>query len=364
LTHGPVSCIVLLDGAFLLVTGGLAKLFPGLFGEKFPQDLLVGPVSGALLGSRHGGLLMDMDLGKLMTEFGTDDLCREYLEDLRWPDGVRCLRCGSDKISRIGWKTPKGRRQYDCGSCRYRFSVTAGTVLHDSHLPLWKWFAATYLMIESRKGISANQLRRTLKVAHKTAWYLTHRIRAAMRDDFPQPLEGVVEIDETYIGGKAKHVGKGKGYDNKTMVLGAIQRGGKVQMRARPKLHPSTPILQAFIDSVVSQKATNIYTDSGAGYRQFHAKDSRHDQVDHGSEEWVRGDVSTNSIENAWSLLKRSIVGSYHNLSVKHLPAYLDEFSFRFNGRENPMLFRDTILRLIGEEPLRYKELVSSHPAS
>lgn len=292
-----------------------------------------------------------------MTEFGTDDLCRDYLEDLRWPDGVRCLRCGSDKISRI-----RTRKQYDCGSCRYRFSVTAGTIFHDSHLPLWKWFAATYLMIESRKGISANQLRRTLKVAHKTAWYLTHRIRAAMRDDTPEQLGGIVEIDETYIGGRSEGVGKGRGYDNKTMVLGGIERGGEVRMRALPGSHPSTPVLQAFINSVVSQKATNIYTDSSPGYRQTHKRDPRHDQVDHGSKEWVRGDVSTNNIENAWSLLKRSIVGSYHNLSVKHLPAYLDEFSFRFNGRENPMLFRDTMLKLLGEDPLTYRELITQGP--
>jgi transposase-like protein len=297
----------------------------------------------------------NMNLGRLMDEFGTDDLCREYLEDLRWPDGVRCLRCGSDKISRI-----RTRKQYDCGSCRYRFSVTAGTVIHDSHLPLWKWFAAVYLMVEAKKGISAQQLKRTLAVANKTAWYLTHRIRAAMKDDSPLPLEGVVEIDETYIGGKTR--GKGdlrkRAKDNKTMVLGAIERGGKVRLQsAGRQSQVKTAVVQAFIDTAVSERATNIYTDSSTAYNKMRATDPRHDDVDHSSEEWVRGEVHTQGIENAWSLLKRSLVGSYHKLSAKHLSAYLDEFTFRFNGRENPYLFRDTLLRLIGEEPLTYEEL-------
>lgn len=301
-----------------------------------------------------------MDLPKLIEDFGSDAKCREYLEDLRWPDGVVCPRCQGTKISRIGWNPKpgkKGRYQYDCGSCRYRFSPTVDTIFHDSHLPLWKWFLATYLMIESKKGISANQLKRTLRVADKTAWFLTHRIRAAMRDDEPLKLHGTVEVDETFIGGKNK--GDPGGRKNKTMVVGAIERGGKVRVRAE-RSEPTRAVLEAFIKSAVSNSAKNIYTDSAPGYRRFGKIDPRHDQVDHTAEEYVRGDVHTNTVENAWSLLKRSIVGSYHKLSVEHLPAYLDEFTFRFNGRNNPFLFRDTLLRLIDEEPLTYKELTHS----
>lgn len=305
-----------------------------------------------------------MDLPKLIEDFGTEAKCREYLEDLRWPDGVTCPRCDGTKISRIGWNPKpgkKGRYQYDCGSCRYRFSATVGTIFHDSHLPLWKWFAAVYLMVESKKGISANQLKRTLRVADKTAWYLTHRIRAAMRDDSPLPLDGIVEVDETYVGGKKRGRRRGAGQGSKmgkTMVVGAIERGGDVQMRMERR-SPTSAVLESFIKTAVSEGADRIYTDGARAYLGLAAKDVRHDSVDHSAEEWVRGDVHTNSVESAWSLLKRSIVGSYHKLSVKHLPAYLDEFTFRFNGRKNPFLFRDTLLRLIGEEPLRYDELTA-----
>src|SRR6266511_449357 len=126
-----------------------------------------------------------MNLAKLVEDFGSEDRCRAFLEDLRWPEGIRCPRCDSDKISRI-----QKRNQFDCDTCRYQFSVTAGTIFHDSHLPLWKWFMAIYLMVESKKGISANQLKRTFAVSYKTAWYLAHRIRAAMGDDDEPLLHG------------------------------------------------------------------------------------------------------------------------------------------------------------------------------
>src|SRR3990172_1029790 len=141
------------------------------------------------------------NLTELIERFGSEDHCHDYLEELRWPDGVRCPRCESGKISRI-----KTRRQFDCDACRYQFSVRVGTIFHDSKLPLWKWFLAVYMMGESRKGISANQLKRMLGVSYKTAWYLCHRIRAAMRDDMAELLSGIVEADETWIGhGPRKH---------------------------------------------------------------------------------------------------------------------------------------------------------------
>src|ERR1700730_15343125 len=177
-----------------------------------------------------------MDLISLFEKFGNDEKCRMYLERLRWPSGVRCVRCDSDKISRI-YK----RNQFACDPCGYHFSATAGTIFHDSHLPLMKWFAAIYLLSESKKGMSANQLKRTLKVAYKTAWYLCHRIRAAVADADCSLLSNICEIDETYVGGKPKNMhaakraklkkgGLGNSYDNKTMVLGAIERGGNVRL--------------------------------------------------------------------------------------------------------------------------------------
>jgi transposase-like protein len=232
-------------------------------------------------------------------------------------------------------------------------------VLGDTHLPLWKWFLATYLMIESKKGISANQLKRTLRVSYKTAWYLTHRIRSAMGEDAPEQLSGTVEADETYVGGKS-HRGHKRALENKTMVLGAIQRGGPVRFRVESHKIANTEVLHAFIEDTVADCAEAIYTDQHPAYRGIADHNTRHETVDHSREEWVRGDVSTNGIESTWSLFKRSIVGSYHQLSAKHLDAYLDEFAFRFNNRENPYLFRDTLLRLLDAETLPYKELIAS----
>lgn len=149
---------------------------------------------------------MEMNLADLVEQFGSNDRCREYLEHLRWPDGVKCPRCGSDSVSRI-----TTRKQFDCNACRKRFSVLAGTIFQDSKLPLWKWFAAVYLICESKKGISALQVKRMLKIgSYETAWYLCHRIRAAMKDEGASTLDGIVEIDETYIGGKVRFHKRGQ----------------------------------------------------------------------------------------------------------------------------------------------------------
>src|SRR5438552_2511722 len=154
-----------------------------------------------------------MNLADLVERFGSNDRCRAYLEAIRWPEGVECPDCGSRSVSRI-----TTRKQFDCNACRRRFSVLAGTVFQDSKLPLWKWFAAVYLMVESKKGISALQVKRMLKIgSYETGWYLCHRIRSAMEGAGDGMLSGIVEVDETYIGGVVR--GKGAGYrGNKTMV--------------------------------------------------------------------------------------------------------------------------------------------------
>jgi transposase-like protein len=306
----------------------------------------------------------EVDLLAVINRFGDEEKCRTYLENLRWPDGVKCLRCQSDKISRI-----YTRGLFTCDACGYQFSVKVGTIFHDSHLPLTKWFLAIYLMSEAKKGVSANQLKRTLGVAYKTAWYLCHRIRKAVADADTSLLSGIIEVDETYIGGKAKNMHRGvrerkimgRGASGKAMVLGAIERGGKIRLKVDNRADRET--LHAFIKQMAAPEAECIMTDEHPGYEGIADEDTRHETVSHSKDEWVRGECHTNTVENAWSLFKRSIVGSYHQISAKHLDRYLDEFEFRFNNRNNPYLFRDTLLRLIASENLEYKELTKEQAA-
>jgi len=166
----------------------------------------------------------DIDLPGLINKFGTDDRCRAVLEKLRWPAGPICPRCLSNEATAIF-----NRPLYDCNKCHHQYSVLAGTIFQDTHLPLTKWFLAVYMMVEARKGVSANQLKRMLGVSYKTAWYLCHRIRSAMSDESGELLSGIVEADETYIGGKTRHYGSRKEAadhwrDNKTIVIGAVER--------------------------------------------------------------------------------------------------------------------------------------------
>ena len=294
----------------------------------------------------------EINLISLIDRFHNEDKCRRYLEGLRWPDGLECPRCGGKTISRI-----KKRHQLDCDSCRYRFSVTAGTIFHDSHLPLWKWFVAVYLIVESKKGVSANQLKRTIGTTYKTAWYLSHRIRAALNEVDAQLLKEIVEVDETFVGGRME--GQGRGYKgNKTVVVGAMQRNGNICLKVVRGADRET--LHGFIRENTAGDTEAIYTDEWPAYKGIADKDTEHRTVKHRDKEYVaEGDVHTNSIENVWSLLKRSIVGSYHQVSAKHLDAYLDELEFRFNNRENPYMFRDAMLKLIVAETLPYAKLIA-----
>lgn len=294
---------------------------------------------------------METNLVNLIERYGDEEKARKCLEQLKWPDGIKCPRCGSEKISRI-----HKRDQFDCDACRYQFSVTAGTIFHDSHLPLWKWFLAIYLMTESKKGISANQLKRSLAVSYKTAWYLCHRIRKAMEETNVGPqLDGVVEVDETYVGGKYDKRRKRNAWD-KQAVIGLLQRGGRFEAKTIPT--NGRKVLCGVMAERV-KKGSEIMTDEYAGYRAVDKIGLKHESVNHSKEEWARGDVNTNHVENAWSLFKRSIVGSYHQISTKHMDAYLDEFEWRFNGRNNTFLFRDTLMRLLNAPKMEFKELTT-----
>jgi transposase-like protein len=295
---------------------------------------------------------MEMNIAELVKQFNSEDKCHAYLEHLRWPNGVRCPRCKSDKISRI-----TARRQFDCDACRYQFSVRVGTIFHDSKLPLWQWLLAVYMMGESKKGISANQLKRMLKVSYKTAWYLCHRIRATMKQDGRQlGAFGIGEIDETMVGGKRRGVGSGN-REGKVVVAGAAERGGRVRMKVIGDCRKRT--LHRFIEENVHDFAREIHTDEVKSYKGIGDENTKHKSVNHSAGLWVHAKVHTNTVEVVWSLFKRSLVGSYHKVSAKHLPVYLDEAAFRYNNRDNDYLFRDTILRLISTGALGYQKLTA-----
>ena len=221
--------------------------------------------------------------------------------------------------------------------------------MHRSHLPLGKWFVAIYLMCETKKGVSANQFKRTLGVAYRTAWHLCHRIREAMGSDpFTEPtLVGGVEIDESMIGGKRS----GKDWrDNNHWVTGAIERAGRIHLERIPDIRKGT--IQDFVKRNISEDAEAIYTDELRSYVGLETDTRRHETVNHKADEWVVGDVHTNSVEGVWSLFKRSIVGSFHKMSVKHMDRYLEELEWRFNNRNNPYIFRDTFARIVNTGPL------------
>jgi transposase-like protein len=304
----------------------------------------------------HGASMSnELDLCSLIEDFGSEEKCRTYLERLRWTKGVTCPSCKSDKISRI-----TARNQFDCDACRYQFSATAGTIFHDTHLPLWKWFLATYLLCESRKGMSANQLKRMLKTTYKTAWYLCHRIRHAMIETGKEPLTGTVEMDETYIGG-VKHGARGPHASEKEIVVGIRKRNGDLRFFHVKDTRSDT--LANYIRENISEDVDVVITDDWTSYPramiQAGIHGGRHKTINHSGHVYVKGDIHTNTVESAFSLLKRGIIGTWHRVSAKHLPAYLDEMCFRFNNRKNEFLFRDTMLKLIRSQNLEYKDLTA-----
>ncbi|SRR6266481_2969707 len=291
-----------------------------------------------------------MTIIDLQDMFSSDEKCRELLERLRWPNGPECPRCKTQELARLSEKLTY------CKECDYQFSVTAGTIFHDSHLPLIKWFVTTLLLCEARKGMSANQIKRTVGLSYKTAWYLCHRIRKAMATCERPMLSGTVEMDETYVGGQQK--GWKDSHKSKEIVIGIRERNGELRFFHAQDVKIGT--LRQYIKDNISEDVDVLMTDEFASYKyavKSRPLEEKHKTINHSKKEYVRGDVYTNTVENAFSLLKRGIMGSWHKISAKHLPAYLAEMEFRFNRRNKDDLFLDTIRHMITADPLTFEKL-------
>ena len=293
-------------------------------------------------------------------EFSTEEKCREYLEAQRWNGTPACPFCGSLNVRRF----PNGRI-FKCREkqCRNKFSVTVGTIYENTKIPLTKWFLATYILSVHSKGISSLQLATWLGVTQKTAWFLNHRIRVMLTNNAPELLEGIVEVDETYIGGSEsnKHAHKRKvkgGAGGKTMVFGAIQRGGKVRTKVIPQTNLEN--VNEAIEGFIAPDSTMV-SDEHQAYNQV-GKKYNHKKVNHREKEYVRKEnilVHTNNIEGYWSILKRQIDGIHHSVSPKHLQRYCDESAFRFNHKESfqDERFADALANCNGR--LKYKALTA-----
>jgi transposase-like protein len=297
-----------------------------------------------------------MTLVDVINLFDTDEKCRELLVRLRWPIAPECIRCKGPVV-----ELETAKQLFYCKACDYQFTVTAATIFNDSHLPLQKWFLATLLLCEAKKGMSANQIKRTLGVSYKTAWYLCHRIRAAMKETHKPMLDGTVEMDETWIGGKMRGVGSGwkKGdIRQKEVVIGIRQRNG--DLRFFHAMDAKTGTLAKYIQENISTDVDVIITDEWHPYKNA-TGDHKHETVNHSKKEYVRlgTDIHTNTIESAFSLLKRGIIGSWHKVSAKHLAAYLDEMTFRFNRRKNHNLFLDTLRHMVTAPVLTFEKLTA-----
>src|SRR5438105_1728772 len=249
-----------------------------------------------------------MTLPEITEMFSTDDKCRELLERLRWPNAPECPRCHTQKVVRL---VTSDKLLY-CAECDYQFTVTAGTIFHDSHLPLSKWFMVTLLICEARKGISANQIKRTVGMSYKTAWYLCHRIRAAMKEADRPMLDGTVEMDETYVGGR-KRGSNLRGGKGKEVVIGIRKRNGDLRFFHAEDAKSAT--LAQYVRDNISADVEVIVTDTLNAYKSAVGTAS-HKTVNHTNEEYVRYEdgfcVTTNTVESAFSLLKRGIIGSWH----------------------------------------------------
>jgi transposase-like protein len=319
-----------------------------------------------------------MNLIDITKKFTSDAECFEFLESQRWPDGtVRCVTCGNDKISRITRKTStttknKKAQIYQCleKTCKQQFSATSGTIFHDTRLPILTWFLAVELVMDAKKGMSAVQIQRRLGIrSYQTAWHMVHRIREAMDQKDESPMTGIVEIDETYVGGRTKRrfnrANEAKA--PKDVVVAMRERtlkSSKTAGRVRyfhvkdSKASSIGPLLEANLATTVSR----VYTDDAAVYSFAMSENlsARHRTVNHSIQWIVPGSrIHTNTVESSFSLLKRGLIGSFHRVSTKHLQRYLNEFEYRFNERNSTQQFENCVAEMCATKPLTFRNLVS-----
>jgi transposase-like protein len=315
-----------------------------------------------------------MNLIDISRKYSNDADCFEFLEKQRWADGiVRCVTCGNDKISRITRKTPSKNKRaqiFQCleKTCKQQFSCTSGTVFHDTRLPIHLWFMAVELVMDAKKGMSAVQIQRHLGIkSYQTAWHMVHRIREAMdQKDSSSPMTGIVEMDETYIGGTAKRRGARKVRAPKDMVVAMRERkqphgkDGRVRYFHVPNGKKDT--ISALVERHINPSVQRVYTDESVVYdfalnRELQRK---HRTVNHSIQWIVPGSrIHTNTVESSFSLLKRGLIGSFHRVSTKHLQRYLNEFEYRFNSRNSTEQFETCVADMCATKPLTFRSLVS-----
>ncbi len=289
-----------------------------------------------------------MTIAQWEETFPDDDACKRYLAANRWSEGVSCPRCGNTNCYRLDkdW-------HWQCAACSksgYRFSVMVGTVFENTKLPLRTWFRVIHMMLTSKKGVSALQVhQRPLapRRSYQSAWYMCHRIRAGLIEPEFRKLVGIVEVDETFVGGKDKNRhwdkksgGVGGQNTNKFIVIGAVERKGSVV--ARVIENTTTETFEGFVRQAVSDKVSLLTTDEHSGYRRLSA-DYPHKFIRHRANQYVVGSIHTNTIEGFWSILKRGVVGTFNKVTEKYLPLSVAEFEFRYNNRGSSDIFRTAI---------------------
>jgi transposase-like protein len=293
---------------------------------------------------------------ELVEYFSNEEKCVQYLATLRWNGIPECPYCAHDNCYLL---TGKNKR-FKCAKCRKQFSVRVGTIFEDSKIPLRKWFFATYLFTAHKKGVSSHQLARDLKITQKSAWFMLQRIREAFADEEAGGFTGTAEADETFIGGKEinKHKSKRtkgiKRANSKIPVLGIVERGGKVYAVPVKNIKSSTiyPLVRSKVET-----GSKLYTDEWQAYKFLH-NDYDHQFVNHTANEYVRGEVHTQNIENFWSLLKRGIFGIYHHVSPEHLHRYVNEFTYRYNNRKMTDGSRFDVYLANATKKITYPELI------
>lgn len=293
----------------------------------------------------------------LFRAFPDEQTCIDHFRSIRWKDGAYCPYCASHKVYHFA-----DNRTHKCGECRKRFSIKVGTIFADTKLPLQTWYAAIWLITNHKKGIASTTLATDLKITQKSAWFVLHRLRYAARtQSFNMPLEGEVEVDESFFGGKAKNRHaqdrkRGRGTTGKAPVAGAVERGGRVIARAIPDTKGET--LQKFVRDHVSRDVKLLATDEFHGYWKL-AGEYPHEYVRHSDGEFVSGSVHTQTIDGFWSQLKRQIYGIHHFVSVKHLDRYAGEAAWRYSHRDGSTSDRVNGLLAATNGRLTYKTLIA-----